>query len=364
MSSSFQDRDKAERKFGHLLRQSEFPFFWIDSVSVLTNERLISTSSIGAQAKPDSFEELSKPTIRQEFAIGDILSVKQSKLKNAFGIEIGLLDGSKNFVVWPMAMRKKNVLNLEDHVEKAKLGEFPNDLMSVAQGLKSREERKAESEKGAFDDTVAGLHESVQQMKEGAHEVSDGTRGLFGRSDEQNAQRDEILRLAGNEVVTQNFADKVITIYENGYVQVNKGLGISKGMPEKLIDIWAETDVTKKSGPGRAVGAVLTGGASLWAFSSQRGNMYLTISTEAQVHSFVRENPKAPEIKSLHALVSAGKAAISGIQNNLSTNETSTPKPGLHEELAELAKLRESGILTEEEFQAAKAKVIGTNGEK
>lgn len=358
MSSSFQDRDKAERKFGHLLRGSEFPFFWIDSVCLLTNERLISISSLGAQAKPDSFKELSRPSIEQEFAIEDIQSVKQAKLKSAFGIEVGLMDGSHHFVVWPMAMRKKNVLNLEEHIEKAKLGDYPIDLKSVVEGLKSREERGAEHDKGNFDDTLAGLRESIEEIKQGAREVSDGTRGLFGRSDEQNAQRGENLELAGKELISENFADKIITIYENGYVQVSKGLGVLKGTPEKLFDIWAETDVTKKSGPGRTAGAILTGGASLWAFSSQRGNMYLTISTDAQVHSFVRENPKAPEIRRLHAIVSAGKATLSGNAENHSTNEGSAPKLGLHEELAELAKLRDSGILSEEEFQAAKAKVI------
>jgi hypothetical protein len=165
----------------------------------------------------------------------------------------------------------------------------------------------------------------------------------------------------GQVVVSEPFATKWITIYSKGYVKVSAGMGIIKGDVEKLLDIFGETDITRKTGLGRAVGAVFTMGANIALSPSQRGNVYLTIATERETYSIAWERPDQGSLRTMNRLVSAGKAALSrsAMENRGAPAPALTQKDDLATQLANLAKLRDNGALSEVEFEKAKAKLLG-----
>ena len=88
--------------------------------------------------------------------------------------------------------------------------------------------------------------------------------------------------MTGQAVVSASFGGKNVTIYERGFVKVAGLLSLS-APPEKLLTIEATSDVGKKSGPGRAAGAMMTGGLNLLT-SNKRGDVYLLISTDKNTY--------------------------------------------------------------------------------
>lgn len=169
-------------------------------------------------------------------------------------------------------------------------------------------------------------------------------------------------RVYGQVMAQGHFGTRYVTIYSKGFVKVSTGMGLFKGEVEELLDIFGETDVNKKTGLGRAAGAVFTMGANLMLSPNQRGNLYLSIATNKQTHSLFWERPDATSIKILNRLVSAGKAAIAS--KTASGGAASTPPSGdgsndIEEKLQRLADLFDKGLLDEAEFKASKAKLLG-----
>ena len=81
-------------------------------------------------------------------------------------------------------------------------------------------------------------------------------------------------------------------------------------VPEKLISIELDTsNVTKKTGIGRGIAAVITVGASLNA-PSNRGDIYLTIVTEKEIYSLHQTFPEEREIRELKKFVATAHALI------------------------------------------------------
>jgi len=99
----------------------------------------------------------------------------------------------------------------------------------------------------------------------------------------------EDIQKYGTVSASAPFGTRWITIYSNGYVKVSSGLGLLKGEIEKLLGIFGESDITKKSGLGRAAGAVFTLGANITLSPNQRGNLYLTIATERETHKILTD---------------------------------------------------------------------------
>tara|TARA_B110000503_G_scaffold123391_1_gene188938 strand:+ start:475 stop:1284 length:810 start_codon:yes stop_codon:yes gene_type:complete len=163
----------------------------------------------------------------------------------------------------------------------------------------------------------------------------------------------------GEISVSLPFATKWVTIYSKGYVKVSSGMGLIKGDVEKLVDIFGETDITKKTGLGRAAGAVFTLGANITLSPNQRGNLYLAITTEKSTHSIMWDRPDASSIKTLNTIVSAGKGALArGRSSSHGESKLMVSEPDLATQISSLNKLRESGIISDEEFQAAKTKLL------
>lgn len=187
-------------------------------------------------------------------------------------------------------------------------------------------------------------------------------RAKVDSKSQKEAENNESQEKYGQVVVSSPFATKWITIYSKGYVKVSSGMGALKGDVEKLLDIFGETDITRKSGLGRTAGAVLTLGANVLLSPGQRGNVYLTIATDRNTHSIMWTRPTALSIRTMNEIVSAGKAAMAraGASLDSVSNASSQTQnaPDLASQLASLAQLRDSGVLSEEEFEKAKGKLL------
>jgi hypothetical protein len=174
----------------------------------------------------------------------------------------------------------------------------------------------------------------------------------------------------GEIAARSTFGGAKITIYKNGYVSLGNFIGLFTGEPEELLEISGETDITKKTGLGRTVGAAFTLGLNVLASPNQRGNTYLSLTTEKDTHSFMTtgiDGASASNLSNMQKLVSAGKAAISKrelMQNKDSASTSNSDSDqggaqGIEERLQKLADLREKGLLDEEEYKASKAKLLG-----
>lgn len=165
----------------------------------------------------------------------------------------------------------------------------------------------------------------------------------------------ELQEKCGDVVISSTFKTSVITIYSKGYVSVSGGMGLFKGTPEKLQGIDFVADITKKSGLGRGAAAVLTGGLNLLS-SNKRGDAYLTIVTDRTTHSLRVEAPYATDMKNGHAIAPAGQALLnaSGIATVTVTNDSD-----IAGQLEKLSNLHKKGILSDDEFAAAKSKLLG-----
>ena len=166
----------------------------------------------------------------------------------------------------------------------------------------------------------------------------------------------------GNVLIIEKFAKKKIKIFENGYVSVD---GKS---PEKLVSAEGSADVTKKSGAGRAVGGVaafaVAGPLFVGSSNNRRGDVYLTLNTESQVYalSIDLQNAHSAEnpVEVMNKILATCKRVIAvNDVRNLIPNEVPAG-PDLASQLSSLNDLFQSGVLSEEEFNSAKAKILGT----
>lgn len=165
----------------------------------------------------------------------------------------------------------------------------------------------------------------------------------------------------GKLVLSEFFSTKKIQFYANGYVHVSSIMGIlDKGSVEKLVAVDGSAEVTKKTGLGRAAGAVLTMGFNLYS-SNLRGNAFLNIVTESQTHSIMAEAPTPRDLKALNSIIATGKSLVLKAQQP--TAPTTEPKAkakpqDLAGQIKELEKLHKSGALTDAEFAKAKKKLL------
>jgi hypothetical protein len=169
----------------------------------------------------------------------------------------------------------------------------------------------------------------------------------------------------GRVVVTANFGfDKKISLFSNCYVY-----GDGFPLPQKLIAISGDANVTKKSGLGRGIGAVVTAPLTGMLVSSldgsnMRGDVYLTIVTDVKTHTIhidmKNQMKSANPVGEMQKLVTTGEALIK--QNQIAPQvEASTQQsaPDLASQLSSLNDLFQSGVLSESEFNSAKAKILG-----
>lgn len=156
----------------------------------------------------------------------------------------------------------------------------------------------------------------------------------------------------GRELLKDRLGISEIYIYEKGFIQFGR---VGLAPMERLLAISSSADVNRKTGVGRGVAAVLTTGFSLVAASSNRGIATLTIATDRDTYTHSVTNPENSVIARFQKIAAVGQGVID-MQKSRRGAESSGGS--VAEEIAKLAALRASGVLTEEEFQAAKAKLL------
>lgn len=177
-----------------------------------------------------------------------------------------------------------------------------------------------------------------------------------------------IVKFRPQEVSEEIASGKVgwtkVRIFKSGYVTINDGV------PEKLMAISSSVNVSKKTGAGQAIGqtALFLGSAGVLSggTSNRRGDVYLTIVTELKTHSLHEDlNSVSASLKNYESektvleLEAAGNAALNQLQNfGNEINEMASNPFSLSEELSNIKNLYDSGVLTKEEFEKAKHKLL------
>lgn len=173
--------------------------------------------------------------------------------------------------------------------------------------------------------------------------------------------RQEELDKVGREVFRakiQNGARIVdIGIYANGYVGIGRNF-------EKLLGISGETQVLRKTGIGRSAATAATvlftpfPGFNLLS-PGQRGRISLVIVTDRTTHLFSTEQVHESAVQNYEGLLSAGKAIIKVSQSTtLMQNVPASSENDLGGQLKQISELHAQGILSDDEFAAAKAKLL------
>lgn len=150
---------------------------------------------------------------------------------------------------------------------------------------------------------------------------------------------------------------KVIKFFDKSYVSVSAW---GAGEPEKLIDVTATADFSNKTGLGRAVVGVATVGLNIVATSNMRGDIYVSIVTEKTTHVIHLTQPSERSVKTARKIEATGKGLVSRLNQIAHTQVASTPERfDIAEQLAKIVDLHASGVLSDEDFSNAKAKIIG-----
>ncbi len=148
-------------------------------------------------------------------------------------------------------------------------------------------------------------------------------------------------------------------MFDKGFIQIDF-LGLPTE-PQKLLQIEAEANITRKGAFGRSAGAIagtLAGVGPLNLLSpSNRGDLHIVIVTDMETHILRTDSTTKQNVTALHEIETRGKALIESLSQSNRNVEAKVPL-GLSEELEKLAKLKEQGVLSNEEFAAAKAKLI------
>jgi hypothetical protein len=321
---------KAESDCGHLLRPNE-EFLWFDAYGVaITNARIIGFR------RPFSEMFSSDPLdVYLSVSISEVNGVRYLRKKLQGYFAIGLKNSTEELL--QTVASEKDIASFKAVLESAQRDPLSVDFEPiVSTNAEARIAEKRNEIAAAKAEAKAATTEAKEERKLAEQEKW------------------------GEVAVSAPFGTRWVTIYSKGYIKVSSGLGLMKGDVEKLLDIFGESDITKKSGLGRAAGAVFTMGANITLSPNQRGNLYLTIATEKNTHSLMWDRPDATSIKNMNKLVSAGKAAIargrvpSGVEAS-----SPTQSRDLSDQLAQLAKLHATGVLSDDEFSAAKAKLLG-----
>ena len=175
----------------------------------------------------------------------------------------------------------------------------------------------------------------------------------------QLRQEAENLEKYGKQIDRGQIESTFVELYEKGYVRIARFKGLKLvGDFEKLVSIdGSDGNVQKKSAAGRAAGAVLTGGLNMLS-SNIRGDLILTVVTGTKVHSISTQVGSSTELEAIHRLKTSGKALLSGLEAAKSSISNESTILSLSGELEKLVKLRDSGALSDDEFQRAKEKLL------
>lgn len=146
-----------------------------------------------------------------------------------------------------------------------------------------------------------------------------------------------------------------VTVYEDGYVRLGDQI-------EKLVSVSGDAQISQKTGLGRSVATVATMFTPFPAFNllspNARGRAALSFVTDKQVKVISTTYVDKSVLDKFEKLRAAAAAAI--LANTPQEAEgTSSGGNDLGQQLRQLGELHQQGMLTDEEFASAKAKLIG-----
>lgn len=204
---------------------------------------------------------------------------------------------------------------------------------------------------------AARAAEIAENKKRQAADAAQYEKQKAADAAEKKALNEKIGKLAAS-VTIQNESWPYITtvkVFDKGYVMV-------KGKYEKLRGISGDVQVSKKTGIGRGLAAVATAGLNLAVSNSQRGRIHVTIVTDVQTHTFSTDQVSDSAIRDYQTLLGTGTAILEMLSTQNQTAASATkPESDVTEKIRQLSEFFEQGILSEKEFAAAKAKLLGTN---
>lgn len=153
----------------------------------------------------------------------------------------------------------------------------------------------------------------------------------------------------GKPIASGAFGWTLVEVFKTGHVR------ISGGATQELYGIEFTDLSRRKNQIGRVVGFLGTGGLNM-ATSTRKGEAYLSISTPSGVRALKTSEARPSDIETANKLVAASKA-VAGRANA----EQATQSPvsdDLSIQLQRLDELKKTGGLTDEEFSAAKRKLL------
>lgn len=176
----------------------------------------------------------------------------------------------------------------------------------------------------------------------------------------EKAEEATIKAALGKCALDTRFNLKRIRIYQGGYVQ------IGNQSPERLLGISGQADISSKTGLGRTAGSIGFMAITLLPpinllGPSVRGDLMLTIVTDKETHVIHTRTPMSEDLKALRALDATGNSIL-GVLNSAAETTTysrSSVSSDVSDQLIKLGELKANGIVTDEEFAAAKAKLLG-----
>lgn len=172
----------------------------------------------------------------------------------------------------------------------------------------------------------------------------------------------------GRQVAKERFGNRTVVLYENGYVSITGIFGGTAGV-ERLVHIEDSSDVSKKSGLGRGLGAAATMGVNLVG-SNMRGDVYLTIVTDQQSHVLHEDPPTERGMKAAKKLAATGRSLIAGsatLAPALPTVQAqASPEPPsaggqpltLVQRLKQLNNLHDEGLVSDDEFNKLRSEIL------
>jgi len=160
--------------------------------------------------------------------------------------------------------------------------------------------------------------------------------------------------------------DKVgttLTLYRDGTFTTTGMIFTSN--PDRLVGFSADTDsMRRKSVTGRGAAFIATGGLSLLA-SNNRGVLYVTVTGELSgSKTYTSKNPENKLLSSVRSLQATADQLLASphpptaADGNTGGAAAAQPAVDVASQLKTLAELHASGALSDEEFAAAKARLL------
>ena len=147
-----------------------------------------------------------------------------------------------------------------------------------------------------------------------------------------------------------------VEIFDKGFVRVGK---IGPSAPEKLLGVSGQADISKKSALGRFAMGTLVMYSNIAFTPNRRGEIHMAITTDRQTYSLKSELPMQFELESFYQIMASAESILESRKS--STGQALASAPDIAQQLKQIAELHAQGVLNDDEFSAAKAKLLGNS---